>query len=397
MVHEISPLQTLLQAFPGIPMTEARELIAGGQMRMYPTGTILCLEDAFESTFYIILDGKVKVTKALSHEQVRPLITLQAGDFFGEMALLQDAPRAATVTTIEPTTVLEIHKEFFTDLMRNSVSLSRAMVQEVVRRLRSNDAMAIEDLRLKAGELAAAYQQLAEQEYARREFLTMIAHELRTPLTAAGGFLTMIENGLVHGYNLDSEMQQAALRSASRNIQQIVTLVNDILFIQEMDLILPRFEALNLRELLEGVIEQLRSKAEENQVSLHLHAPAEVPPTLGDAKSLERAFCAIVDNAIKFSYEDSLVDIELKAHPETNQLQVDISDQGVGIPADILPRIFDRFFHIDEIDGRMFRGAGLGLSIARQVIEQHSGQISVTQGPEQKGTRMTVYLKIHRM
>ena len=78
-----------------------------------------------------------------------------------------------------------------------------AMVREVSRRLRENDEMAIEDLRLKAGELAAAYQRLAQEEFARREFLTSIAHELRTPLTAASGFLEMARKSMLDGESLN--------------------------------------------------------------------------------------------------------------------------------------------------------------------------------------------------
>ncbi len=150
----------------------------------------------------------------------------------------------------------------FDQLLGSSASVARAMVQEVSRRLRENDTMAIEDLRLKAGELAVAYQRLAEQEYSRQEFLSTIAHELRTPLTAANGFLQMVEKGLMHDQALDGEVQQAALRSASRNLQQIINLVNDILFIQEMDLILPRFEATDMKQVLVLAAEQHRKPGE---------------------------------------------------------------------------------------------------------------------------------------
>ncbi len=391
MNHTIVPLRTMLLAFPGIPVTEANELIASGKVRSYPANTVLCHEDAVESTFYIVLQGQVQVTKLISevHNQVRLLNTLKAGDFFGEMALLQDAPRAASVTTTEPTTVLEIRKEHFNELMRSSASMSRAMVQEVVRRLRENDAMAIEDLRIKAGELAAAYQQLAEQEYARREFLTTIAHELRTPLTAANGFLQMVEMWQASGQSLNAEAQQAAIKTASRHIQQIITLVNDILFVQEMDLILPHFSPTDLPGLLRTVAERGQARLLENNVRLVMDIHPGLPPVSGDARSLERAFGAILDNAIKFSYEDGQV--EIAAGQQDRLVWVEIRDHGVGIPEDIRSRIFDRFFHIDQIEGRMFRGLGLGLSIARQVIEQHQGKIEVYSQPG-KGTTVRISL-----
>jgi signal transduction histidine kinase len=388
MDAEILPLQTLMNAFPGIPVSEAQELISFGEVHSYPEGVILCHEDAHESTFYIILQGQVKVTKILNHEEVRQLNILKAGDFFGEMALIHNAPRAASVETISRAIMLEIRKDAFDNLLRRSASVARAMVQEVSRRLRENDAMAIEDLRLKAGELAAAYQQLAEQEYTRRQFLSTIAHELRTPLTAASGFLMMIEKGLMDKDSLNTQVQQTALKSATRNLQQIVALVNDILFIQEMDLILPRFEPLDLRQVIEDTVSTLRPKIDENHLQLEIDIP-DLPAVQGDVKSLERAFGAILDNAVKFSYEGGRIFIQ--GSEDERRVWIAIRDQGVGIPPEVLPRIFDRFFHLDQIDNRMFRGAGLGLSIARQVIEQHRGQIQV-ESQVRQGTTLRVYL-----
>ncbi len=392
MLQEITPLQTLLRAFPGIPEGEAQDLITSGEMHSYAAGIILCHEDALETTFYIILDGKVEVTKAIAEGQLRHLNTLQAGDFFGEMAIIHDAPRAATVTTLVPTTVLEIRKEAFQELLHRSASVSMAVVQEVSRRLRENDAMAIEDMRIKATELASAYQQLAQQELARREFLTMIAHELRTPLTAASGFLQILQMAAREGQNLDSEVLQSALQSSTRNIQQIISLVNDILFVQEMDLILPRFEPTDVRLVLSSAVERCQKRMQANQVTLNMSIPADPLLVSGDAKSLERAYAAILDNAVKFSHEGGSV--EVRAGQDESRVWVKVLDQGVGIPKEAMPHIFDRFFHIDQIEGRLFRGAGLGLSIARQVLEQHHGRIRVESEP---GSGTTVFVYINRV
>src|SRR5512137_587403 len=111
------------------------------------------------------------------------------------------------------------------------------MVREISRRLRENDELAIEDLKMRASELAEAYQKLAEQDLARREFITNVAHELRTPLMAAGGFLQLLQKGII-----TQDKLPATIDTVARNIQQITTLVNDILFLQEMDLILPKFQ-----------------------------------------------------------------------------------------------------------------------------------------------------------
>jgi len=303
------------------------------------------------------------------------------------MAIIHNSPRAATVTTVLPTTTLVIQKEAFSRLLETNSSLSLAMIREVSRRLRENDEMAIEDLRLKAKELAEAYQQLAELDFARRQFLTTIAHELRTPLMAASGYMQVILSGKLQGETLSS-----ALNTVGRNLQDIITLVNDILFLQEMDLILPEFQPADIGDVIAIVVEQQRAQAERNRVDLKLVVPSDLPPVNADSKSLVRAFAAILNNAIKFSPDGGEVLIEI-SH-DHRWMHIMFQDHGVGIPLEALPKIFDRFFHLDNIGGRLFRGIGLGLSIARQVIEQHQGSIEVQSEPG-KGSIFTVHLPLH--
>ena len=385
MITHFKPIDVLRRAFPGIPESEAEEMISAGKVREYPPDTVLCHEGAIESTFYIILDGEVQVTKFINDAEARFLKYLEPGDFFGEMALIQNSPRSATVMTKVPTTVLEINKEAFTDLFKRSTSVSLALAREVSRRLRENNEMAIEDLRIKAKELADAYQQLAELDYARREFLTTIAHELRTPLTAASGFLQVIRMG-----ELQEESSNAALDTVTRNIQDIITLTNDILFLQEMDLILPEFQMTDVCGLVAHAVEQERTRAERNGVGFIINIAPNIPAISADPKSLERAIIAILDNAIKFSPEGGDVIIDV-GHADSH-VWVTVTDHGVGIPHEMMPRIFERFFHMDQVGVHMFRGLGLGLSIARQVIEQHGGMIDVksTLG---KGSTFTIWLK----
>jgi len=368
------PLQLdkiLMKAFPGLAQEEAVKVLKGGKVQYYPFETVLTRENAYESTFYILMEGDVKVTKRISSNEERLLSTLHAGDFFGEMAIINDAPRAATITTLSPVTVLEIEKEAFADLIQNNPSITLAMIREVSRRLRENDELTIEDLRLKAKELAEAYQTLADQDFARRRFLSTIAHELRTPLMAANGFLLMTRSG-----KLDGDALASALETVSRNLQEIISLTNDILFLQEMELILPEFQPTDIGRVVATVVEKYRNRADKNEVGISLQIAPGMLTIMAEPRSLGRAFGAILDNAIKFSPDGGEVQVVVDQEP--NNIIVSIQDHGVGIPPDALPRVFDRFFHLDEINGHAFRGAGLGLSIARQVIEQHLGQIEVT-------------------
>ncbi|NTU57257.1 MAG: cyclic nucleotide-binding domain-containing protein, partial [Anaerolineales bacterium] len=384
MTNSRTPSRIIPRAFPGIKPQEIEELIAHSKVRTYGPGAVLCQENAEEDTFYMILEGEVEVTKVINNKDKRLLKTLGAGDFFGEMAIIHNAPRAATVIAKTTLTTLELDKASFDRVLKNSSSVAMAMVSEISNRLRSNDQMAVDDLRLRAGELAQAYQKLAEQDLARREFLTNIAHELRTPLMVAIGYLQMVQSGALGGDQLS-----AGIETIHRNIQQIVRLVNDILFLQELDLVLPDFQDVDMNLVAHAVVERYGAKARELGVNLRFAPVPNLPPVSGDIKSLERALMALVDNAIKFSPKGGDVDIRLIVEPDT--LLVDVHDRGIGIPKENLRKIFDRFYHLDRHEENLFSGIGLGLAITRQVIEQHHGTLEVVSDAEH-GTTFTIIL-----
>ena len=333
----------------------------------------------------MILEGEVEVTKVINNSETRLLKTLSAGDFFGEMALIHNAPRAATVIAKTAITTLELEKAAFDRVLHNSSSVAMAMVTEISNRLRQNDQMAVDDLRMRASELAQAYQKLAEQDLARREFLTNIAHELRTPLMAASGYLQMVQNGM-----LASDQMSTGMDAISRNIHQIVTLVNDILFLQEMDLVLPDFQPVEVRQIVQAVTNKHQANAMEHNIKIIIEPDTSLPPVSGDPKSLERALASLVDNAIKFSPKGG--DLLIHFDHDDDRVYISVEDHGIGIEEENLSRIFDRFYHLERSGDELFSGVGLGLAITRQVIEQHQGKLEVKSIPGQ-GSTFTLTLK----
>jgi len=384
MTTRRAPSKIIPRAFPGIKPDEIEVLIANSQVRAYPPGAVLCLENETEDRFYMILEGDVEVTKNINNNETRLLKTLSAGDFFGEMALIHNAPRAATVTAKSALTTLELDKAAFDKVLHSSSSIAMAMVSEISNRLRSNDQLAVDDLRMRASELAEAYQKLAEQDLARREFLTNIAHELRTPLMVASGYLQMLQRGIVSG-----EQLQAGVDAVVRNVQRITTLVNDILFLQEMDLVLPEFQAVDMNAVARHVVEKYAEVAAKLHVNLRLIPTPGLSPVSGDSKSLERALMALVDNALKFSPKGG--DVEIRLNEKADEVHVAVEDHGIGIAKENMPRIFDRFYHLEKHEDDLFGGIGLGLAIIRQVIEQHQGRLDVASEPN-KGSTFTMTL-----
>lgn len=384
MTNTRTPAKIIPRAFPGIKPEEVQEIIMNSRIQSYPPGTVICKENEIEYVFYMVLEGDFEVSKVINNSEIRLLKSLTAGDFFGEMALIHNAPRAATVKTKTNVMVLELDKDGFNRVLKRSPSVAMAMVGEISNRLRQNDKMAIDDLRLRASELANAYQKLAEQDLVRREFLSNIAHELRTPLMVASGYLQAIKKGMLSGEQLETTIDIVA-----RNVDQITTLANDLLFLQEIELVLPEFQSVNIVEVVNDVIQKYEERAQARRVILKVKGERGISNVKGDAQSIGRAITALVDNAIKFSAPNG--EVEIRFEEQRERVLISVEDHGIGIAPDIRPRIFDRFFHLERSGDELYSGLGIGLSITRQVILQHNGMLDLESQPG-KGSKFTISL-----
>jgi two-component system sensor histidine kinase VicK len=147
----------------------------------------------------------------------------------------------------------------------------------------------------------------------------------------------------------------------------------------------------NLVRLTRHVAEGYKESAQARKLILRVKPDLFMPPVMGDTLSLERALVSLVDNAVKFSPENGEVEIRLRRKGE--QVAVSVKDQGIGISREILPHIFDRFYHLDKSGDQLVEGLGIGLAITRQVIEQHMGRLEVESVPGQ-GSIFTMWLNI---
>lgn len=371
-------------AFPGLSEEEIKELQEVSTRRVLSPEMVICREGAMEDTLYVILDGWVEISQSVGEGERRVLHHQGPGEFFGEMAIIQDRPRAATVRTTQRCTLLEISKGDFQRLLERNPSVAFTLVRKVTARLRDSDQMAISDLRKKNRELREAYERLAEQERLRSEFLTTVAHELRTPLTAAQGYLH-----LMRSHNVKTEMLPDMAKTVARNVDTIVHLVNSILFLQELELIAPEREPVMLGLVVAEAVNVLQEKASQSGLALKLEVAPDLPLIRGDPEGLERAVGALLDNAIKFSPEGG--EISLRVSRCTEGVCVEIADPGVGLTDEQMERLFEPFYHTDSIGERLFGGIGLGLPIAKQVVEMHGGCIRPERRPE-GGSKFTVIL-----
>jgi signal transduction histidine kinase len=358
----------LQRTFPGLKGDGLEHLEAVACKRFYPPDAVVVREEEVGQTFFIIFQGEVEVTKQVDGQTQHVLQRYGPGEFFGEMALIETLHRTATIRTLTPTTLLEISKDDFDTELSQHPALALTVMRTLTQRLRQADQRAISELSQKNEELARVNRELIEQEQARSEFLTTVAHELRTPLTSANGYLTLVANGRIGG-----DQVQHAVNRAMRNVKWVVKLVNDILFLQEMELILPEFSPVYLTEIVSQVVARHRKQVIESDLSIRVQLEENIPSVMGDPEWLDRAIDALLDNAAKFSPDGGKVSVCVTCR--SGQVQLAVVDQGVGIPADQMDRIFDRFQRGRQAGPYLFDGVGLGLPLVKQVVEQHGGTI----------------------
>ena len=166
--------------------------------------------------------------------------------------------------------------------------------------------------------------------------------------------------------------------------------MNDILFMQEMDLILQASKRIDICAMVTESVENLRTTAQKQNVRLFLNIDPHIPMLMGDRDSLQRGLKAILENAIKFSPDGG--DVQVAVCQNEKEVWINVQDHGVGIAEEVKPHIFNRFFHLDRIGEHVFGGLGLGLAIAHQVVQQHEGRITVESEPGQ-GSLFTIWLK----
>jgi CRP-like cAMP-binding protein len=163
MTHNEDKTQILRQMFPGMEETDLGKLANVTKLCTYPANVTLCQEGRVENTFYAIVSGQVEVIKRLDDDAQQVINRPGPGSFIGEIALVQEGPRTATVRTTEPTTVLEIGREDFVNMLYSSAAMAVRIMLLITPRLRDIDLTTIAHLRQKYAELTQAYEELETQ------------------------------------------------------------------------------------------------------------------------------------------------------------------------------------------------------------------------------------------
>jgi signal transduction histidine kinase len=224
---------------------------------------------------------------------------------------------------------------------------------------------------------------------AKDEFLATLSHELRTPLNAILGWVTMLRTGRV-----GEERRSGALDVIERNARAQARLIEDLLDVSRIVTGKVRLDVqpLHVGPIVQTAVDALRPGAEVKRVHLHVHIDPAAGYVMGDAARLQQVAWNLLSNAIKFTPQDGHVYLEVAEHDGTLELRV--RDTGVGIPADFLPHVFERFRQADSSTTRAHSGVGLGLAIVRHLVELHGGSITAHSDGDGKGAQFVVRLPL---
>jgi len=222
-------------------------------------------------------------------------------------------------------------------------------------------------------------------EHVRQEFLSNVSHELRTPLTAIIAFVETLETGAME----DPESCQRFLSIIRKNASRMHGLIDDILELTAIEggNVTLRAAPVQLHPLVQDVCASLAAKAAANNVTLKNNAASEVM-VHADARRLEQMLTNLIDNGIKFSRENGTIVI---SHESGTRDQILVQDNGDGIPAQHLERLFERFYRVDRARSRDIGGTGLGLAIVKHLALLHGGEVTVT-SEVGKGSTFTIHL-----
>ncbi len=228
---------------------------------------------------------------------------------------------------------------------------------------------------------------LKQLERMRMDFVANVTHEIRTPLTAIIGYIETLQQGAVQ----DREQTDRFLQTAYNNAQRLNRLVDDLLTLSNIELgeTKMQFREVIVAEVIGEVLKTMAPQAAAKKITLEEDHPEDVPPVCADRDRVFQIFLNILDNAVKFTPEGGAIKIA-DVSKDGEFVVVRISDTGVGIPKNDLPRLGERFYRVEKTRSRDSGGTGLGLSIVKHLMAAHGGimEIDSTLG---QGTTVSLY------
>ncbi|HMQ51865.1 MAG TPA: ATP-binding protein [Anaerolineae bacterium] len=377
-----------LQLVAGLDRNQRSQFITE---QHYQPGQILFSEGEPGDSVFIIHSGRAAIIKG-KFDAPTILSYRGAGDLVGEMALLENEPRSASVVVLEELRALRITHEGFDTLLNSNPALSREALGILSARLRASDN-AIESLSSEEHDLVEQMsvlktekEKLLEREQLRQGTIDLVVHDLRHPISGIMGAIKILEMVLPEEI---LEANQQIINIANLNCDNLQLMVDSMLDIARMEAGDAQLylSTIDLQLLIKDNLQRATLSTELDNITLEAQL-GQLPLIRGDQEKLDRIVGNLLNNAIKYTPPHEKIIIEGTADDTT--VTISVIDAGPGIPPEERERIFSRFTQLTK----RHSGFGLGLAFCQLAVEAHGGKIWVESGNNGRGSRFSLCLPI---
>lgn len=391
---EIATFLKGIALFKDIPSDAFDDIAGKFSVQEYSCGEIILLENTVAEALYIIVNGTVDVLKKSldSGTNEEFLIERGSGDFFGEMSIMDELPRSATIRAKSETVkVLILKKEDFIQMCQTYTCLAYAVAKRISATVREANYRYVTILEERNRVLEKAYIQLkntqeellnAERLSAIGKFASIIIHDIKNPLTNIRAYAELLERKLGKIDGID-EFFFRGTSTIINEVDRLVAMTTELLDFSKGDSNLDK-EEVDFYEYLQTIAESMQGRAEKNNIQIKFEPVKEKIFLFIDKQKMQRVFSNLVNNAIEAIGENGVINITLE-NKDDGFVLWKIKDSGCGIPQKIASRIFEPF-----VSGKS-NGTGLGMSIVKSFVEKHGGSISV-ESKVGEGTEMIISL-----
>jgi PAS domain S-box-containing protein len=331
-----------------------------------------------ERLMALMRNGKAVFVPGREHAAWMNVVVADPPAGFGEMLLRL---RTVLVPLVRQQQIFGLLAVVGEDLSLDSLPAVQAFADQASAALDNAYLLAAE--RHYREQAEAAYQELRDLDRLKDEFVANVSHELRTPLTFIKGYAEYLLEGYAGQVNDD---QREALEIVLNRSDAVIQLVNDIISLKRAEMSDLDLEMIDIAEVANGCVQGSFAAAERLGIHIDCVTDPGLAPVRGDALRVGQVFDNLIGNAIKFSGPGDRITVRLSPGPHS--VVVSVADTGIGIPADRIDRIWDRFYQIESAWTRRYAGTGLGLTIARRIVEAHGGEIWAQSVPGQGSTFM---------
>jgi signal transduction histidine kinase len=327
-------------------------------MRKFRRGAVIFSAGDIGDGFYVVESGQVRISAVLGENEPRVLATIGPGDFFGEMSVVDDAPRSATATAEVDTQAVFIEREKLLTLIADRPQLALNLIRKFSMRMRTLNQKYLDETRLAV----------------IGRFASTIVHDFKNPLTIIG-----LAAELACSSETSSPMRTKAQSRINRQVERMTDMLQELI-----DYTMPKGRQSKLRLVdfptyMSPLIDEIRQEISERGVKVSLE---QFPPNVLvniDPRRLSRLFYNLLNNAVEEMPNGGKVFLRFKELP--TELQIDIEDTGRGIAPEIAKSLFKPF----ATHGKS-HGTGLGLSICKKIVEDHGGRIWAASTPGKGAT-----------